>query len=147
MGDITSANVVFTLVVPGLFPIPIPIQGFAADDIFDFEDVDAAETLMGVDGVLSGGVVFMPKPQNITLQADSVSNAVFDQWNQAQQIAVQLLPGIGQVTFTAIGTTWALSTGILRRYNPIPPAKRVLQPRRYRIEWGKVIPAAVTGGG
>lgn len=147
MGDITSANTQFNLTVPGLFPVATPIQGYAVDDIFDFEDVDAAETMMGVDGTLSAGMIYAVKPQNITLQADSASNAFFDAWNQAQQLGQQVYPAIGVVTFPSLGWTFSLSTGILRRYRPVPDAKRLLQPRRYRIEWGRVVPLQIGGGG
>jgi len=147
MADITAANAVFLISVPAVLPVAQQIQGFAADDIFDFEDVDATETLMGVDGVFSGGMVFMPKPQNIMLQADSASNAFFDAWNQAQQVAMAAYPASAVITLTGIGTSWALSTGYLTRYKPAPDAKRLLQPRRYRITWGKVVPTPVGAAG
>ena len=67
MATITSANVVFTLSVPLLLPVPQRIQGFAVDDIFDMDDVDATDTMMGVDGILSGGMIYAPKMQNIKL--------------------------------------------------------------------------------
>ncbi|HVA39357.1 MAG TPA: hypothetical protein VNF49_01740 [Candidatus Binataceae bacterium] len=139
MADITSANAVFILTVPGALPVPTQLQGFAADDIFDFSEVDATETLMGVDGQLSGGMVFMAKAQNISFQADSPSIAVMDAWNQAQQLGIAAYPASATITLTSVGKSYVLTTGYLKTIMPVAPAKRVLQPQRYRIEWGKVI--------
>ena len=148
MGDITSANAVFLVTIPGIgLAVPTQLQGFSADDIFDFDDVDATETMMGVDGILSGGMIYAPKPQNISLQADSPSLALFDAWYEAQQANTAAYPAFGNITLTAIGTTYALSTGYLTRYKPLADAKRVLQPRRFRITWQSVVPATVGSAG
>ena len=55
MGTITSANAQVMLNVPGVFPTPVQLAGFAADDAFTQDAYDVAETRMGVDGVLSAG--------------------------------------------------------------------------------------------
>lgn len=141
--DITSANAVLMLTVPAVLTIPTQLQGFAADDIYDFEEVDVAETLMGVDGQLSGGIVYRPKGQTITFQADSPSVAVMDAWNQAQQVGIAVYPGYMNVTLTSIRKSFTCGPGILTRVTPIPAGKRVLQPQRYRIEWGKIIATPV----
>lgn len=141
--DITSANAVLMLTVPQALTVATQLQGFAADDIYDFEEVDVAETLMGVDGQLSGGIVFMPKVQMITFQADSPSIAIMDAWNQAQQVAVAVFPGQMNVTLTSVGKSYACVNGILSRVTPIPAGKKVLQPQRYQIKWQTVIPTPV----
>ena len=56
MPSITSANAILTLAIPLLFPTPVQLQGFAADDVYDIPRIKSVETLMGVDGVLSGGL-------------------------------------------------------------------------------------------
>ena len=145
--DITSANAVLMLTVPSILPVPTQLQGFAADDIYDFEDVDVAETSMGVDGVLSGGIVFRPKVQNFSFQADSASIATMDAWNLAQQVSIAVFPGFMNVTLTGIGKSYTCGPGILTRVTPAPAGKRILQPQKYRIEWGKVIwtPVGIAG--
>lgn len=147
MPDITSANAVFIISVPLLLPVPQQIQGFAADDIFDFDDVDTGEVSMGADGILSAGLVFVPKPQNITLQADSASNSFFDAWYAGEQAGVFKAPAQGTVTFPALGTSWGLVTGFLSRYKPLPDAKKMLQPRKFRITWQSTSPVPVGLGG
>ena len=142
-GDITSANTILLLSVPLILPVPQQIQAFAADDIFDADDVDATETMMGVDGRLSGGMVYMPKPMNFALQADSDSIAFFDAWYQGQQSAVGAFPASGTVTFPSIGKSYALIKGFLKRYKPMADGKKVLQPQKFRIEWEQVLPSPV----
>lgn len=141
--DITSANAVFTISVPTLLPVPQQLQGFAADDIFDADDVDAGDIVMGADGILSGGMVFAPKPMNIALQADSPSIAFFDAWYNGEQAAIAKFTAQATVTFTSIGTSYSLITGFLSRYKPMADAKKILQPRKFRIVWQSTAPAPV----
>ena len=80
MASITSANAIIMLTIPDLFPAPQQLQGFAADDVYGVNDLKSAEVLMGVDGKLSGGFVFVPIEWSISFQADSPSLDIFDQW-------------------------------------------------------------------
>lgn len=141
--DITSANAVLSLTVPNVLTVATQLQGFAADDIYDFDEVEVGETLMGVDGILSGGVVFRPKTQMITFQADSASIATMDAWYQAEQVSVAKFPGNMNVTLTAIGKSYTCVRGFLTRVTPLPAGKRVLQPQRYQIMWQTVFPTPV----
>ena len=71
--SISSTNAVITLTVPLLFPVPVQLQGWAADDVYDSDEVEFATTIMSVDGILSGGFVNAMIPWNIAFQADSAS--------------------------------------------------------------------------
>ena len=143
MADITSANTVFIISVPLVLPIPQQLQGFAADDIFDVDDVDAMETMMGVDGHLSGGMIFAPKGMTVALQADSASIAFFDAWYAASQAATTAYAAQATVTFPSLGTSFGLLRGFLKRYKPMPDAKKVLQPRKFKIEWQSILSVPV----
>ncbi len=147
MADITAANAVFIMSVPLLLPVPQQLQGFAADDIFDTEEVDMSETMMGVDGVLSAGMVFAPTPQNIALQADSASVSFFEAWDAGQQAGTAAFFAQANVTLTSIGRSYQLLNGALVRGKRMPDAKKVLQPRKWRIMWQKVVavPIGVAG--
>lgn len=142
MGNITAANAVYILTIPNVLLAPAQLQGFAADDIFDTEPLEAAETLMGVDGVLSAGFVFVPVNQSITLQADSASNAVFDAWWTQEQANKTKFAASGQIKLTGIGTKWALTNGFLVTYPVIPNAGRTLKPRKFMIRWQTAFPQA-----
>lgn len=143
MASITAANAIFLLQIPGVFPIPVQLKGFSADDIFDFDPIAPVEVSMGVDGILSGGFVNVPVKQSVTLQADSASNTIFDLWQAAQKTALDTLIANGTVWLTSIGTKWAMSTGFLTTYPPVPGAGKILKPRKFEITWEGVAPAPI----
>lgn len=153
MGTITGANAVYTLqisppagaaqVQSTLFATPQQLQGFAADDVVTTDPVASVEVLMGVDGILSAGFVYVPIRQMIALQADSASNAVFDAWWNAMQTTKDVYLAQGVITLTTIMTKYALTNGSLTTYHPIADVKKLLQPRRFGITWQSVSPAPV----
>lgn len=134
-GSITAANAIFQIFIPDVFPSPQQLQGFAADDIFDTESQEVVQTQMGVDGLLSAGFVYVETKQTITLQANSPSNDVFDQWNAAQQAALDAFPASAVVVLPALGQKWQLTRGFLTSFKPIPGAGKVLKPRAFTITW------------
>ncbi|HVN43476.1 MAG TPA: hypothetical protein VMT50_11880 [Steroidobacteraceae bacterium] len=130
---LTSANAAITLNVPDVFAVPQPIEGFATDDAFDTDNVSPVEAVIGVDGKKSSGYTPYLVKQKITLQADSPSNDVFDQWRQANDASLEdlqgtmtiVLPGLGKIyTFTKVSLTGAI---------PLPPGKKILQPQHYEL--------------
>lgn len=143
MATITAANAVLMLSVANLFPTPVQMQQFAADDIFDTEEIEPAETIMGVDGHLSAGFVPVPVNQNITLMPDSPSIIFFENWIAAQQQAQELYVATGTVRLLSVHRTYAMTRGFLTRYPPTPAAKRTLQPRRFQIRWQRVQSAPI----
>ena len=138
--DITGANANLTLTIPGLFTTPVKIEGFAADDIYDLDEIDPVEVLMGADGNLSGGFTWKPQPQTITLQADSASAVFFDTWQSNQKAGVKTYVANGVLQLPAIGLKFIHTTGYLTGYK-LPGAKKLLTPRRFRITWEDVTPA------
>lgn len=138
---ITSANSVLMLGIANLFNTPIRIQGFSADDMFSLEDVDMAETMMGVDGKLSAGWIPMPKTLELTLQADSASIDFFETWIAAEDVAKEKYKSNGTILVKSTGKLYALTTGYLKRGSRMPTAKKVLQPRKFVLEFQDVTPA------
>lgn len=136
--NIGASNAVLTLTIPGVISSPTQLQGFAADDIYDLDEIDSVETLMGVDGILSGGFVFKTFMQHIMLQSDSPSNALFDAWYNQMTGAQGTYVANGVLTLPQIGLKMVQTTGFLRGYK-LPGAKKLIQPRRYRIEWGRIV--------
>lgn len=143
MATLTAANSIYMLTVIGLFDTPQQLQGFSADDMWDTDAVESVETLMGVDGILSGGWVPTPKKQMISLQADSASNLIFDAWATAQESARELYIAGGIIRLPGIRTSYALVKGFLTTYRPMPPVKKILQPRQYGVTWGSILPAPI----
>jgi|SRR5579859_19244 len=140
--SLSAANSIITLSQPVLFPgSPQQLQGFGADDVTDIEAAKILEHLMGVDGVLSFGFVWVERIQEITLQADSASNSFFDVVN-AQQEAVQDVYALsGTILLPSLGLKFTCINGGLENYKPMPKVQKITRPRTYRIVWNKVIPS------
>lgn len=139
MATITSANSILTLAIGGLFDAPINIQGYAVDDAFESEAVQQAETLMGVDGVLSGGKVWVPYKMTVHLQADSPSIAIFDAWRATQDAVVDVFTANGTIILPSTGMAYGLVNGFLTTATPFPAVKKTLQPVVYEITWQTIV--------
>jgi hypothetical protein len=141
--DITSANTVIMLAVANVFPAPVKLQQFAAEDIFDTEDTAPAEVGMGVDGHLFAGVILTPTLQTFTFSPDSPSCPLFDLWNQLQIAGKSLLPANAEILMPSLSQSWTMTNGVLSRFKPMPQAKKVLQPRQFQITWESASPAPI----
>jgi hypothetical protein len=141
--SLTAANSVITLSQDTLFPNnPQSLQGYSADDVTDIEPAKILEHIMGVDGILSFGFVWVERMQEITLQANSAANSFFDTINAQQEAAQDVYPLNGTIILPAIGLQFDLVNGGLETYKPMPQVQKILRPRKYRIVWNRVIPSA-----
>lgn len=132
-GTLTVANSSMVLRVAGLFDAPVPLQGYAADDVFSAEPATHAETMMGLDGRLSGGWVPSERAVNIVLNGDSDSNLIFEQWASAERQLRDKLIANMTLTIFAINRVYVCTKGFYRTHSSMPDARRILQPRRYTI--------------
>jgi hypothetical protein len=132
---ITSATAVYLLSITGVFNTPVQLSGFSADEAFDTNAVDATVTQIGVDGTGVGGYVPRAVEQTISLLASSPSNAVFDQWIQAMDAALDTIYASGSIRLASLGVQYTMPFGVLKRYPIAPNARRVLMPRVFTIEW------------
>jgi hypothetical protein len=135
---ITSANSVFTLIVPGLFPAPVQLHGYSSDRAFVTDAIDLAEVQMGVDGRMTAGYTPNPTKQTITLQADSPSRIIFSTLIQATKTAREVFYISGSISLPSTGEAYKLSRGILQNVKQIPDAQKVLQPVEMSIMWESV---------
>lgn len=142
-GNITSANSILALAVDGLFPVPQQLQGFSADDMYSVDAVDVTESMMGVDGKKSAGYIPQIKVMNVTLQADSDSNTFFEAIYAAQEAASTIYILSGIATQSAVSRLYTFTNGTIKNYTPLADAKKVLQPRKFTIEWESIIGAAI----
>ena|SRR5690348_13339364 len=141
MSSITSVNAILMLSITDVFNSPQRLREFSTDDIYSVEPVQVAEVRMGVDGVLTGGLVNNPRVQNIMLQADSPSNAVFDAWNAQQQRDQEVYYADMVTTLKSLGTKWTHTKGILTTFPIIPQGQKVLGPRQFTITWQSIVPS------
>ena len=138
MATLTSANATLSLSVSGIFNSPIIIQGFAMDDIFNGENTDNAETVMGADGILSAGKIFVAKRTTVHLMATSPSLDFFDQWQLNEDAQVDVFPAQGTLVVPSINRIYTLTRGFLKSYTPFPALKKTLQTAQYVIEWESI---------
>lgn len=141
MTSLTAANAVITLTIPGVFSTPQQLQQFAVDDVADVDTLVVAQTEMGVDGFLSAGYVFNKVKYVYTLQGNSPSCFMFDQWKLANDSLQDSLPANGGLLLKALGTKWTWTRGFLVEWKPAPDVKKILQPRKFGVEWQTVAPA------
>lgn len=135
---ITSANSVFTIVVPGLFPAPVQLKGYSSDKAFTTEAIDFAEVNMGVDGRMTAGYTPNPTKQTVSLQADSPSKDIFTAIIQAMKTAREIFYVNGTIALPSTGENFTLTRGILTNAKQIPDAQKVLQPMDFVITWESV---------
>lgn len=135
---LTDTNSVITLSVADLFNYPVQLQGFAADDITNIDDLQIAETVMGVDGKLSAGYTPNKVAQTIHLQADSTSIDFFDELISATKVAREVYELNGTILIPGTGKSYVLTRGFLVRGKQVPGMKKILQPQTYVIEWQTV---------
>lgn len=140
---ITSANSIFLLSIPGIFPVPQQLQGFAADAAFAFDSVDPAEVVMGVDGNMSAGYVPYMTPQTISIMPDSPSLVIFETWLATCNTSRDVFFANGQISLPSIGRKFTLTKGVLTSAKAAPDAKKVLQAIEYKITWNTVAPSFV----
>ena len=132
---ITSANSVFMLAIGGIAPIPQQIQGFASDAAWAFEDINNKEIVMGVDGKMSAGYVFVPKPMKVTIMPNSSSTSLFDLWYSSEETAREVFSADATLVYPAIGKKFTLTYGVLSRTKVAPTVGKTLQPVEYEITW------------
>ncbi|AOK04080.1 hypothetical protein WK25_06110 [Burkholderia latens] len=140
-GTITSANSVIMLSAGTIFPVAQQIQGYAAEDIFDTDDVEMAEVQMGLDKKQSYGWIPFNVKWRLTLMANSDSILMFDSVIVAERVMMDKFRWDGTVALKSIGKKFTMTNGVLTRGKPIPDAKKVLQPQTFEITWESVLPA------
>ena len=124
---LTTANSTMTMTTEALYTSAQRIQGYAADDAFDFAEVENGEYSMGIDGKLSAGFVFNPIPFTMTLQGDSASLALFENiWQYEYSNRTKLTQDV-TVTLPSVAKRYELKNGFMQSYKA-PSGKRILQP-------------------
>lgn len=141
---ITSANSSLVLSIPEVLGAPVPLQGYAVDAAFAVEPFDTAEAIMGVDGIMSAGYTPQPKKMTISLQADSASLEVFNQWLGAMEQAREVFFCDLTVNMPAIGKTFSCTKGVLTNTPKMPEGKKTLQPVTYTITFQDIQPSVLT---
>lgn len=143
MSTLTAANSSFAIVIPGVYNAPVNINGYATDDAFAIEDIEKVEARMGVDGKASFGYKFELYQQDVTLQGDSASFDIFNNWQIAMDVAREVITASSTIIIPSIGYKYVFTNGTMTRFKAFPDAKKVLQTTKFRITWESVVGAKV----
>lgn len=138
---ITAANSVYILTVDILYPQGVQLQGYTADAAFATEAVEPTENMVGVDGIMSSGFVPYLTPQTISLNPDSDSSVIFENWLAYMKAQREVVYADAVISLPSIQRKYAMTKGALSQIVAIPGTQRVLQGREFRITWGSVDPA------
>lgn len=140
---ITSANAVFTLTVPGIFPAPIQLQAYSADRAWQTDNQETTESQIGVDGVKASGWVPAMVKQTVTLLANSPSRSLFNAIARAQKANHDAIVFQGTIVLPSTGESYSCINGTLKSYKPLQDAAKVLGPTDYEIEWQDIQPSLI----
>ena len=140
---ITSANSVVSITVPGLFPVPVQLFGYAADKAWDTAAVVVTETQIGVDGRKTAGLIFNPVKQTFSLQADSPSVTIFESIYSAQMAARDVYYIFAVIDLPSTGESYICNKGTLEDYNSMASAGKVLTAREFSINWQSITPTVI----
>ena len=134
---VTAANIVLTINVPEVLATPINIQQYGTDEAVECDPVDIAETMMGVDGKMSAGLLPAITPMKITLQADSDSISLFETWDATQKANGNSLIYATNAVYIHPSTKkiYNLTKGALKNMQRVPGAKKILQQVTFLIHW------------
>ena len=112
--DITSANSTAFMIVNKLFPAGFPVEGFGTDQAVSGDNMQIAETRIGVDGKMSAGVVVNVLPVTITLEANSPTYKFFRAIEEFQSKNKSLCPVTLTVITPSVGQTTVFTNGVLQ---------------------------------
>ena len=143
MSTLTSLNVVFMISVTGVYTTPTQLQGFAADGGFEQESADRVETVLGADGKMSYGLIARQYAQTVTLQPDSASNIIFENWDLAQTTLGDVITANASIVYPGLSRKYTLSNGVMKGFKPLPDLGKLLKPRTFALIWNTITPAAM----
>ena len=138
---ITAANSSFILTIAGLYDAGQKLEGYMADAAFATEDVEPAETVLGVDGHLSAGWLPTAVKQTISLMPDSPSYAIFENWHGAQATQREVMQASAVIVIPSLNKTYTCTKGFLTSVKLMPDAKKVMEGSQFQITWNFITPA------
>lgn len=143
MTTLTVANSAFTILCPAVFAVPQLIQGYATEDAFSVPQFELARAVMGVDAKMSGGFVPAIKELDVVLQADSVSNAVFQRIVGVMEAQREIVFIDATIVMIGQGEVWQFTKGILTKIPALAAAKKTAEARTYQITFENVQAAGI----
>lgn len=140
-GTITSANAVFMLNVPNVFPGgPVQLQGYAADRAWESDAQETTESRIGVDGIKASGWVPSMVKMTVRLLPNSNARSIFNAIARAQKANRDAIVFQATITLPSTGEAFSCINGTLKSYKPLEDAAKVLEDVPAEIEWQDIQP-------
>lgn len=127
--DITSANSKLRIVIPQIFPAGFDVDDYAADSMFETATLQNKEDMMSADGKYHAGYVYNPVEFTINVMPTSRAGALLDQVYAAERTSISAFSVNATLAIPSLDAKWNFVNGVLYSWNPIPPGRRILQPR------------------
>lgn len=127
--DITSVNSKLRIVIPQLFPAGFDVDDYAADSMFETAALQNKEDMMSADGKYHAGYVYNPVEFTINVMPTSRAGALLDQVYAAERTSISAFSVNATLAIPSLDAKWNFVNGVLYSWNPIPPGRRILQPR------------------
>ena len=127
--DITSANSKLRIVVPALFPAGFDVDDYAADSMFETATLQNKEDMMSADGKYHAGYVYNPVEFTINVMPTSRAGELLDQIYAAERTSISTFSVNATLAIPSLDAKWNFVNGVLYSWNPVPPGRRILQPR------------------
>jgi hypothetical protein len=140
---LTSADVVATITITGLYPVPQQLQEFAVEDIFGVDKVTRAEAVMGADGKAAFGYIPSLKKITFKFMATSKSLDIFEALAGAEDVAKKVYRIDGTILIPALGKSYTLTNGTMTASNIMPDAKKTLQSQDVELTFESILPALI----
>ncbi len=141
--NITSAVSKLRIIVPEYYPGGFDVDDFASDDMFEAAALQNKEDMMSADGKYHGGFVFNPVDFTVTLMATSNAAQLIDDWFAAERASISAFSCNAVLTIPSTGRKYNFVNGLLYSWPPVPPGKRVLQPRQAVFHFESVTSSAI----
>lgn len=133
--DITSANAKLVLVVEELYPNGVVLQQASAESFASADNVQVAETRMGVDGYMAAGVTPNIVPVTINLEANSPSKRVMDHIKEAMLSNKKPYRCSLTVDLESTGETFQFYRGVMQSGTSMPAIQKVLAPTQWMFHF------------
>lgn len=132
---LTTANSKILLNAP-VFPAPVELKQYSTDDIINQDDIEFAESRMGIDGIMSSGYVINSRVVNMTFESTSPSIDTFNLWINAMKTArdVLIAPAM-RVSVPSLNATYVFTNGVIKSGKEMPDLKKTSQPITYTLEF------------
>ena len=133
--NLTAANAVVAISVPNLYPVPQVLTSFVADNPFSADEQVIAETVLSLNGRLSGGWIPSTIMQTFTILPDTDDMGFFLNWMQASQSSRSMFECAGVITLPSIKRVYTMPKGFLISGKVFPDVSKILQPISFKIQW------------